>query len=260
MSGFVSQDTLGFGGLQVTKQSFAEATGLPGITFLAAHFDGILGLAFASISVDGVVPPWYNIINQKLVQEQVFSFWLDKSPNGKLGGELILGGTDPTYYYGTPTWVPLTSKTYWEFKLDDVLLSGTSLGYCSGGCNAIADTGTSLIAGPTDQIAALNKKLGAITIVNGEAILSCKLIPTMPNVTFVLNGKQFSLAPSEYVIQAGSGNTTECISGFLGIDIPTPPGPLWILGDVFISTYYTIFDFGNSQVGFARSKQPFVNA
>jgi hypothetical protein len=81
MVGFLSTDSLGMGTLIVKNQTFGEATQEPGLTFIAAKFDGILGLAFETISADHVTPVWYNMMSQGLVQEGVFAFWLSKNPS-----------------------------------------------------------------------------------------------------------------------------------------------------------------------------------
>merc|ERR1711862_371295 len=122
--------------------------------------------------------------------------------------------------------------------------------------HAIVDTGTSLIAGPTTAIDALNSKLGATKNFAGEWLFSsCDVVPNLPDVTITLAGKNFTLTGKQYVVEVSALGKSECLSGFLGIDLPARLGQLWILGDVFIRNYYTVFDFENKEVAFAQAVQ-----
>lgn len=357
ISGFFSEDYVKIGDLVVKDQEFIEATREPSLTFLVAKFDGILGLGFQEISVGNAVPLWYNMVNQGLVKDQVFSFWFNRNADEEEGGEIVFGGVDPDHFKGEHTYVPVTQKGYWQFDMGDVLVDGKSTGFCAGGCSAIADSGTSLLAGPTTIITQLNQAIGASGVVSqeckaiveqygqtiiesllakdqpkkicsqiglcsfdgtrgvsmgiksvvdenvgkasgdlrdgmcsacemavvwmqnqikqnqtqeqilnyvnqlcerlpspmGESSVDCGSLSSLPKVTFTIGEKKFELTPEQYILKVGEGDAAQCISGFTALDVPPPRGPLWILGDVFMGPYHTVFDYGNLRIGFAEA-------
>lgn len=242
VQGYFSEDNVELGGLTINQQAFAEVTDASGLgaAFMAGSFDGILGLGFDSISVGKVTTPFHNMIKQGLLAEPVFSFYLgDNAP-----GELTLGGTDPAHFKGDIHYVPLKSATYWEIELDDVQVGGVSL---TSTHSAIVDSGTSLITGPKKEISKLAKQVGATRFLKGEYLIDCDA--QGPDIDFVIDGRTYSLSADDYKIKNGG----LCLFAFMGLDIPRPSGPLWILGDSFMRRYYTTFNYEKQTVGLAEA-------
>jgi len=245
MEGFVSKDELLIGDLCVPGQDFAEATKEPGLAFAFGKFDGILGLGYDTISVNHITPPFYNMLNQGLIDEPVFSFRIGSSEND--GGVATFGGIDPTDYVGTLHYVPVRRKAYWEVELDKVSLGDEELELENTG--AAIDTGTSLIALPTDIAEMINSQIGAKRSWTGQYTVDCSKIPSLPILTFHFGGKPYALEGDDYILQVQG----TCLSAFTPLDINLPGGSLWIIGDVFLRKYFTVYDLGRNAVGFARS-------
>jgi hypothetical protein len=245
VSGFFSRDDVKLGTLGLKHYNFAEVDNVKGLgpAYYIGKFDGILGLGFDSIVVGGGPSPFGALVASNQLEKPEFAFYLGNMEEG----ELVLGGTDPEHYEGTFTIVPLIALTYWE-----VALGGVSVGkekIPGGTARAIVDSGTSLLAGPVNEVRRIAQLLGATPLIAGEWAIDCAKVKTAPSLIFRLGDADFVLDPVDYVLDTQG----ICLLGMMGINIPPPNGPLWILGDVFMRKYYTVFDWGNKQLRIAKS-------
>lgn len=241
VSGVYSADDVTIGDLKLKAFTFAEVddtSGL-GLGYRFGKFDGILGLGWDAISVGGVPTVMKALVGSGQLPQPVFAFYLGNNQPG----ELVFGGVDQKHYTGDFSFVPLSSETYWQIALDGVKLGGSSVSSTKA---AIVDSGTSLLAGPTAEVKDIADKLGAKSVLGKEYTVDCS--QSLPDVSFTLGGKDYTLTKQDYILQQ-QGST--CILGLMGIDVPAPHGPLWILGDVFMRKYYVQFDWGQKRLGFA---------
>merc|ERR1712232_19334 len=215
-----------------------DTSGL-GLGYRLGKFDGILGLGWDSISVGGVPTVMKALVGSKQLAQPVFAFYLGNNQPG----ELVFGGVDERHYTGDFNFVPLSSETYWQVAMDDAKLDGVSV---SSTKSAIVDSGTSLLAGPSAEVKAIADKLGAKTVMGKEYTVDFS--KDLPELTFTLGGKEYALKREDLILQQSG---SQCVLGLMGVDVPAPRGPLWILGDVFMRKYYVQFDWGQQRLGFA---------
>ena len=148
LSGFISNDNVQIGDLKIKNQDFAEATSEPGLAFAFGRFDGIMGLGYDTISVNKIVPPFYNMLDQGMLDEPLFAFYLGNTNNGDGDeSEATFGGVNPDHYTGKMVKIPLRRKAYWEVDLDAIAFGDATAQLADTG--VILDTGTSLIALPS---------------------------------------------------------------------------------------------------------------
>ncbi|XP_043572469.1 pepsin A-like [Chiloscyllium plagiosum] len=246
MNGILGYDTVRISNINIRNQEFGLSTSEPGGFFSYVKFDGILGMGYPSLAASGATTVFENLMSQHLVDEPLFSVYLTRQ-DGASGSEIVFGGIDSSHYTGQIHWVPVTREAYWQILIDRVTINGQVVA-CSGGCPAIVDTGTSLLVGPSTPINTIQQYIGATPDYYGQDTISCNNLYNMPNVVFTINGVDFPLPPQAYTLQSTYNNQRSCMSGF-GVT----GGSLWILGDIFIGEYYSIFDVGNNRVGLAKA-------
>uniref|UniRef100_A0A670J083 Peptidase A1 domain-containing protein n=1 Tax=Podarcis muralis TaxID=64176 RepID=A0A670J083_PODMU len=204
-----------------------------GKAFVNMTFDGILGLAYPSLSEEKATPFFDSLMKEGLLEKHQFSVYLSRK---KRGSEFIFGGIDQSHYTGRINWIPV------NYQSAGIIIIKIA---CKGGCHGIIDTGTSLLLGPKYEMIKIEKAIGATPTHFGISEINCSELSNMPDVVFVINGIHYPLPPSAYTLK---DKQVGCFSGF-GYSFDGS----WNLGDVFIREYYSIFDRENNQVGLAKA-------
>lgn len=209
--------------------------------FKDAQWDGVLGLGLSLSDA-----PEFNVIPalmEETKQPKIFSYFLKGYE-----GELALGDSvAKAPFYQNRFTVPVSVDGYWQFKFDDVLVDGKPTGICDKdkGCQAAVDTGSSLLMGPSNMIAAITGKLGV-----DDKCSKAKL----PNLGFLVtsNGKQkkLELTSEDYLDK----DAKDCYLAMMSIH-DTGRGPLMVLGYPFLRNYLTTFDFEKKELGFVDAKE-----
>ena len=254
IKGKISEDEFNLGNIIIPNQIFGEIIEENGSVFSTSDFSGILGLGYPDLASYDNVPVFDSIINNKLLDKNIISFYY--SYNEDEDGEIGLGYINKDKYKGKLRYYDVIDKYYWTIKLDDILINGKSLNLCDKelGCKVVLDTGTTLITGPSRDLKIL---LDNIPVSN-----ECDGYKNAPKISFVMNGDVYDMEPDEYIIKSkDEKGENNCRALVMSLDVEPPHGPLWILGDVFMQKYYTVFDRDNDRVGIALAKHslPKVN-
>jgi len=153
---------------------------------------------------------------------------------------LTIGGYDSKFAPNGFNYVGLVSETYWMIGIDGISVGGEKISV--SGAKGVVDSGTSLLVGDANLVNSITPKLGTVN-------QDCSNLDSLPDLTFELGGVQYTLTSRDWVIQVQN----ECISGIQGANFPSQLRDSFILGDVFMRKFYTLFDYTNKRVGFPKN-------
>mmetsp|Transcript_67254 Transcript_67254/g.180727 ORF Transcript_67254/g.180727 Transcript_67254/m.180727 type:complete len:429 (+) Transcript_67254:93-1379(+) len=241
ISGVFVKDNICVGSI-CTHGNFVAATEESDEPFSLVPFDGIFGLGLQQMS-EG---PHFNIldcmIRDKVLKANMFAVFFgatDEEPS-----EITFGEYRKAKMATDLFWVPVSSPGYWQVQMEDITIANKRMSLCKGQCQVAVDTGTSLMAGPTDIV---NDLIDKLAVAN-----NCSNYDTLPDLGFVVGKHILNLKPEDYVDKSEDG----CSVALMTLDIPPPKGPLFIFGDPFLRKYYTVYDREALRVGFALAAHP----
>eukprot|EP00746_Dinoflagellata_sp_MGD_P005706 gnl/MRDRNA2_/MRDRNA2_111049_c0_seq1.p1 gnl/MRDRNA2_/MRDRNA2_111049_c0~~gnl/MRDRNA2_/MRDRNA2_111049_c0_seq1.p1 ORF type:complete len:425 (+),score=84.49 gnl/MRDRNA2_/MRDRNA2_111049_c0_seq1:80-1354(+) len=239
ISGVFFQDDVCIGSI-CSNVYFVGATDETDDPFTSFQFDGVLGLALPEMSQGKDFNVMTHMMEAGALHKPIFSVFL--SDSDVENSEITFGDIKQEHMTTQMFWEPVSRDTgYWQVQIQDITINNRKQQLCND-CQVAVDTGTSQLAGPTDVINDLSKRLNVKQ--------DCSNYKELPDLGFVMGEHILNLKPQDYVDKDNNG----CEVSLMQLDVPPPNGPLFIFGDPFLRKYYTSYDRENNKVGFATAK------
>lgn len=233
--GTIFTDNFSIGSLSANNVAIGRSTQ----TFITgeAPNQGIAGMSFPSIQAfPKQYPPFFvSLKNQKKVSQGVFQFTIKSGS----GSTLRLGSIDSSKFQGSLVYSGVDpSQGFWATKAK---VNGVSI-------NAILDTGSTVISGPTHEVRQVFGKMhGLMTFTQQGQLFASFDCANPPTITFNFNGHDFKLGRHETSYGTVNGR---CVLSIVGQD--NLPMNAWIVGDSFFQATSVVFDMDNNRMGFAK--------
>jgi hypothetical protein len=187
----------------------------------------------------------HRLVENNLLRQPIFSVFLSDSDDEV--SEVTFGDAKKEHMASELIWVPVNPKSgYWEVTMDDITFNNKKQGICKE-CRVAVDTGTSELAGPSNVISLLRRKVPVSP--------DCSNFDQLPKLGFAIGKHVLNLAPEEYVAKSEESSGFHlCGMKLMSLDVPPPRGPLFIFGIPFLQKYFTVYDHDADKVGFAVAK------
>ncbi|KAJ3489125.1 hypothetical protein NLI96_g2352 [Meripilus lineatus] len=251
--GTLAQETVSVGELKVDGQNFIAAN-VVSDQFASEPNSGLLGLAFGTIASSKKPTFFENLLIDHAIDAPIFSVHLTRFKEE--GSQVCFGCYDMTKTVGPPSWFPVVSRTYWTISMDGL---STGLGVNSTlptKLVAVIDTGTSLIYLPKDIASDFYQMIpGAkdATADFGEGFYTYPCSSPLA-ISLSFSGKPFSINMEDFNLGRVDEDSEDdnCVGGILGLGEGFDP-ELAIIGDEFLKSWYSVYDYAGGKVGFAPS-------
>ena len=214
---------------------FGEVTHVSGVSFYASQMSGIMGLAYDTISVDGLK----TFMDNADLEDKSFSFYLKDTSEESY---MVIPGMDSENFSTIDTHKVVEEK-YWALQLDSIAQGDKKID--ASNYKAVIDSGTSLLVGPKEIVDHM---------IDGISVKSdCSNLNELPMLTFTIDGTDYPLAPSDYVLQITQLGQTQCLLGIQSMAFPEGFN-YFIVGDVFMRKYPSYFNLDDNTVSFLTAK------